>query len=109
VKWSEVKWSEVKWSEVKWSEVKWSEVKWTSCWFLALLILRPWTLRRHVPPKRQLTFNALHAVISPKDRTLRSHSCEKLRSYNLITWHNDNQSEFFFIQLHIYNVLSVEY
>jgi hypothetical protein len=31
-----------------------------------LLILRPWTWRRRVPPKRRLTFNGLHSVISQK-------------------------------------------
>jgi hypothetical protein len=30
-----------------------------SCWFDAWLILRPRRWRRHVPPKRQLTFNGL--------------------------------------------------
>jgi hypothetical protein len=29
----------------------------SSCWFLAWLILRPWRWRRHIPPKRQLTFS----------------------------------------------------
>jgi hypothetical protein len=29
-----------------------------SCWYLA------WLRRRYVPPKRQLTFNGLHGVIS---------------------------------------------
>jgi hypothetical protein len=36
-----------------------------SCWF-ACLILRPWRWRWHVPPKRRLTFNGLHGVISQK-------------------------------------------
>jgi hypothetical protein len=31
-----------------------------------LLILRPWRWRWHVPPKRRLTFNWLHGVISQK-------------------------------------------
>jgi hypothetical protein len=35
-------------------------------WYLAWLILRPWAWRRHVPPKRRLTFNGLHGVISQK-------------------------------------------
>jgi hypothetical protein len=34
--------------------------------FLAWLILRPWRLRRHFSPKRRLTFNGLHDVISQK-------------------------------------------
>jgi hypothetical protein len=35
-----------------------------SSWFLAWLILRPWRWRRYVRPKRRLTFNGLHGVIS---------------------------------------------
>jgi hypothetical protein len=35
-----------------------------SPWFLARLILRPWSWRGYVPPKRRLTFNVLHRVIS---------------------------------------------
>jgi hypothetical protein len=34
--------------------------------FLARLILRPWRWRRYIPPKRLLTFNGLHGVISQK-------------------------------------------
>jgi hypothetical protein len=34
--------------------------------FLAWLILQPWRWRRHVPPKRRLTFNGLHGVLSQK-------------------------------------------
>jgi hypothetical protein len=30
------------------------------------LFFRPWRLRRYVPPKRRLTFNGLHDVISQK-------------------------------------------
>jgi hypothetical protein len=37
-----------------------------SRWFLAWLIFRSWRRRRHVPPKRRLTFNGLHGVISQK-------------------------------------------
>jgi hypothetical protein len=37
-----------------------------SHWFLARLILQPWRWRRHVPPKRRLTFSRLHSVISQK-------------------------------------------
>jgi hypothetical protein len=33
---------------------------------LACLILRNWKWRRHAPPKRRLTFNRLHGVISQK-------------------------------------------
>jgi hypothetical protein len=35
-----------------------------SCWFLSWNTLAPWRWRRHVPPKRRLTFNGLHGVIS---------------------------------------------
>jgi hypothetical protein len=35
-------------------------------WFLARLILRPWRWRRHVAPKREITFHGLYAVISQK-------------------------------------------
>jgi hypothetical protein len=35
-------------------------------WFLARLIFRPWRWWRYVPPKRRLTFNGLHGVISQK-------------------------------------------
>jgi hypothetical protein len=34
--------------------------------FLVRLISRPWIWRRHVPPKRQLSFSGLHSVISQK-------------------------------------------
>jgi hypothetical protein len=37
-----------------------------SRWFLAQLIFRPWRWRRYVPPKRRLTLNGLHGVISQK-------------------------------------------
>jgi hypothetical protein len=37
-----------------------------SYWCLAWLILRPWRWSQHVSPKRRLTFNRLHGVISQK-------------------------------------------
>jgi hypothetical protein len=37
-----------------------------SRWFLSCFILRPWRLKRYVPPKRPLIFNGLHGVISQK-------------------------------------------
>jgi hypothetical protein len=37
-----------------------------SLWFLARLSLRPWRWRRYVSPKRRLTLNGLHDVISQK-------------------------------------------
>jgi hypothetical protein len=42
-----------------------------SRWFLAWLIPQPWRWRRHVPPKRRLTFNGLHGVISKKTELFR--------------------------------------
>jgi hypothetical protein len=49
-------------------------VCWPCCPVLQLILfclepsrlIRPWRLRRHVPPKRQLTFNELHGVILQK-------------------------------------------
>jgi hypothetical protein len=40
-----------------------------SVWFLAWLILRLWRWR-HVPPKRLLTFNGLHGIISQNIKIL---------------------------------------
>jgi hypothetical protein len=37
-----------------------------SCWFLGWLILRFWTCRRHVPPKRRFSFNGPHGVMARK-------------------------------------------
>jgi hypothetical protein len=37
-----------------------------SLWFLDWLILCPWRQRWYVPPKRLLSFNGLHGVISQK-------------------------------------------
>jgi hypothetical protein len=41
---------------------------WGSVWLLLSHwpILRPWRWRRHVPPKRRLTFNGLHGITSQK-------------------------------------------
>jgi hypothetical protein len=44
--------------------------------FLAWLILPPWTWRRRVPAKRQLTFNGLHGVTTQKTYYLLNHRCE---------------------------------
>jgi hypothetical protein len=41
-----------------------------SRWFLAQLILRPWSLRRHASPKRRSTFNGLYGFISQKTEFL---------------------------------------
>jgi hypothetical protein len=41
-----------------------------SPWFLVWLILRAWRFRWHVPPKRQLSFNGQHGVISYKSEHL---------------------------------------
>jgi hypothetical protein len=45
----------------------------TPCWFHALPNLRPWAWRRHVPPKRRLTFKILYCFISHKAEILISH------------------------------------
>jgi hypothetical protein len=37
-----------------------------SNWFLVWLNSSPWLWRRHVPPKRRLTFTRLHGIISQK-------------------------------------------
>jgi hypothetical protein len=52
--------------ESRWQAKLYSDM--LSRWFLARLILRPWRWRRHVLPKRRLTFNGLHGVISQKIR-----------------------------------------
>jgi hypothetical protein len=39
---------------------------WFHAGFLLNLFFRPWRWRRHVPPKRRLTLNELHGVISQK-------------------------------------------
>jgi hypothetical protein len=49
----------------------------SSCWFLALHILR----RPHVSLKRRLTFNRLHGAKPSKVRTLGNYTCENLKSY----------------------------
>jgi hypothetical protein len=48
--------------------------------FHTWLILRPWRRRRHVPPKRELTFNGILRYL-PEARTLHKHRCENLKSY----------------------------
>jgi hypothetical protein len=45
-----------------------------SRWFLDRLILRPWRWRLCVPPKRRLTFNGLHGVISLKIALFLTHN-----------------------------------
>jgi hypothetical protein len=37
-----------------------------SCWFHTWLILWPWRLSKHIPPKCFLTFSGLHSIISQK-------------------------------------------
>jgi hypothetical protein len=41
-----------------------------SWWFLAWLIILPWSRKWHVPPRRRLAFNGLHGVVPQEDRTL---------------------------------------
>jgi hypothetical protein len=52
-----------------------------SRWFLARHCLRSWRWRWHVPPKRWLTFNGIHGVISQEDRTFHNHRCDNFKSY----------------------------
>jgi hypothetical protein len=35
---------------------------------------------QHAPPKRRITFNGLHGVVSPEDRTLRNNCWENRKS-----------------------------
>jgi hypothetical protein len=42
-----------------------------SYWFHAWFTRQPWTWRRHVPPKYQLTFSGLHGITSPKIHLLK--------------------------------------
>jgi hypothetical protein len=52
--------------------VRWNSIDFCSAchllsrWFLARLILWPWRWRQYIPPKRELTFNGLHYVVSQK-------------------------------------------
>jgi hypothetical protein len=55
-----------------------------SDWFLALFIFWPCRWRRHILPKRRLTFNGLHGVISQKvGRIFHNLCCENVKSYIL--------------------------
>jgi hypothetical protein len=53
--------------------------------FIARLILQSWRWRRHVSPKRRLTFNGVHGVISQKTELLREYSSFPQRSGRLWT------------------------
>jgi hypothetical protein len=64
------------------------------CGFLALLIFRPLRLRRHVPPKRRLSFNGLHGVMSKKLKRFSNYRCQNPKPHILyahllvvIGWH----------------------
>jgi hypothetical protein len=46
-----------------------------TCWFLAWLILQPWTWTKHVPLKYQLTFNGLNGIISQKTELFSFQHC----------------------------------
>jgi hypothetical protein len=53
-----------------WCHLFASHVLWlppASCWFLAWLTLQPWRRRRHVPPKRPLTFKGRQGIMSQED------------------------------------------
>jgi hypothetical protein len=61
--------------------------------FLAWLILRPWRRwRRHVPPKRGLTFNGIPGVISQKMELTKLLQRQVLRSTGLVERNNSFQS-----------------
>jgi hypothetical protein len=49
------------------------------------LIIQPWRWRRHIPPKRQLTFNGLQNVISQKIELFTNWVlwCKKMRSVSM--------------------------
>jgi hypothetical protein len=96
---------QVKESEVLTCVVMKSSVFWdimqllpASWWFLPWLILRLWRWRRHVPPKRQLTFNGLRRYI-PEDRTVRFklchvwHRCARFNQWQLISYTLRNKLE----------------
>jgi hypothetical protein len=44
----------------------WKQVANRAHWFLARLIFRPWRWRWYISPKRRLTVNRLHSVVSQK-------------------------------------------
>jgi hypothetical protein len=52
-------------------------------WYLTWLILRPWIWRRHVPPKRRLTFKRIVRHNIPEGRTLHNRRCVKLKILQL--------------------------
>jgi hypothetical protein len=54
----------------------------SACHLLSRSFLRSWKWKRHVPPKRRLTVNGLHGVISHENETPHNHRCENLKSYN---------------------------
>jgi hypothetical protein len=52
------------WRIIQARNLRQASSKQSHCWFFAWIILWPWRRRRHVSPKRQLTFNGLRGVIS---------------------------------------------
>jgi hypothetical protein len=50
----------------RWKTTNFSKDHAAPHWFPASLTLQPWRWRLHVPPKRLLTFNRLHAVTAQK-------------------------------------------
>jgi hypothetical protein len=52
--------------------------------FLTRLILRPRRWRRYVPPKRWLTFNGLHGIVSQKISTLQGGLIIKIKRNNFM-------------------------
>jgi hypothetical protein len=50
--------------------------------YTAWLVLRPWRLRWHIPPKLQFwLFDGLHGFISQKTGLICNHQCQNLKSY----------------------------
>jgi hypothetical protein len=57
--------------KIRWArnqcESRWQNILLATCFhagFLLTLFFRPWIWRRYVPPKRRLTLNGLHGIIS---------------------------------------------
>lgn len=72
-----------------------------SCQFLAWLIIRPRRWRRYVSPKRQLTFNALHNVISQK--------IVFFKLFYLLSGFVVNRLSVYFYSIQIWNLLQFWY
>jgi hypothetical protein len=56
--------------------------------FSSAYFFRPWRWRRYVPPKRRLTLNGLHGVISQENGTLQRNGSQFMPTVD--TWHNND-------------------